>query len=437
MREITVIGAGLAGAEAACQISRRGMNVSLYEMRPNRMTEAHATSKCAELVCSNSFGSNSPHSASRLLKDEIERLGSFVLETAKQNNVPAGESLAVDRETFSEVVTKKLEENPLIKIHREDVKDIPQDGIVIVATGPLTTPELAQSISRLVGGDSLYFYDAISPIVSRESLDLDQMFFQNRYDKGESKDFLNIPLTRDEYYSFVDDLLRGDVVLPHDFEEAKYFEGCLPIEVIASRGKDTLAFGPMKPVGLMDTKSGHRPYAVIQLRTENQYKTAFNLVGFQTKLKYAEQLRIFRKLPGLKNAEFLRLGSMHRNTYLNSPLLLLPTLQLKLYPRIFIAGQLTGTEGYLESSATGLVAGINAVRLALGKALLTYPNVSMLGALLSAITDPQRKNFQPLNANFGILPPLEMSNLRRKLDRPTRNRLYSERSEKIMAEISP
>lgn len=434
--QVTVIGGGLAGSEAAWQLAKRGIAVSLYEMRPTRPTEAHKTNQCAELVCSNSFGSLSDHSASRILKDEISSMGSLILETAREFAVPSGASLSVDRDKFSRAITLALESHPLIRLHREEVSVIPEKGIVIIATGPLTSPSLTSSLQHKVGGTSLYFYDAISPIVSADSLDLSKMYFANRWDKGESKDFLNIPLTQEQYDTLVDDLLSGEVVLPHNFEEEKYFEGCMPIEAIAARGRKTLAFGPMRPVGLRDPSTGKRPAAVIQLRTENEHKTAYNLVGFQTKLKYGEQLRVFRKLPGLENAEFLRLGSMHRNTYLNSPQVLKPTLQLRNDERVFIAGQLTGTEGYLESSATGLFAGLNAARLARGENLLTLPDTTMLGALLKSISDPTRIPFQPMNANMGVLPPVREEGDKKKIDKAVRNERMSRRSQAVMSQLS-
>jgi len=424
--KITVIGAGLAGSEASWQLAKQGLEVDLFEMRPVKMTPAHKGGGFSELVCSNSFGSDSPHAASRILKDELSALGSLTLQVARECSVPAGASLAVDRDKFSSAISQMLKTEPKIRIKNEEVTEIPKEGIVILATGPLTSQALASSLSSLLGGLSLYFYDAISPIVSADSLDYSKMFFANRYDKGETADFLNIPMSKEEYDTFIQDILSGEVVLPHDFEEEKYFEGCMPIEAIAARGHRTLAFGPMKPVGLNDPKTGKRAYAVIQLRAENQHKTAFNLVGFQTKLRYKEQERIFRKLPGLENAEFLRLGCMHRNTFIDSPRLLLPTLQLKNEKRIFIAGQLTGTEGYLESSAGGLFAGLNAGRLAKGQEPFVLPVTTMLGALLGAITDENRKVFQPMNVNMGILPPvMEVGNKDKKL----RNQKHSERSQ--------
>jgi methylenetetrahydrofolate--tRNA-(uracil-5-)-methyltransferase len=426
-KTIHVIGAGLAGSEAAYQIAMRGIPVTLHEMRPEKMTEAHATSQFAELVCSNSFGSVSPNSASRILKDEINTLGGFVLSVAEAIAVPAGASLAVDRLKLSQIVTETLENHPLVTIKREEVTEIPKDEISILATGPLTSQNLIRSLKPIFGDNSLYFYDAISPIVSTDSLNLEKLYFANRYDKGETKDFLNIPLTEEEYNTLVDDLLSGEVVLPHNFEEEKYFESCMPIEAIAARGRKTLAFGPMKPVGLNDPKTGKRPFAVVQLRTENRYKTAYNLVGFQTKLKYKEQERIFRKLPGLEQAEFLRLGSMHRNTYIDSPRLLHSSLQLKSQPQVFIAGQLTGTEGYLESTATGLMAAVNATQFYQDQPCFILPEKTMLGSLLNTITDPSRLSFQPMNVNMGLLPPLEGFSGK---DKKVKNALLSERSQK-------
>ncbi|NBY19685.1 methylenetetrahydrofolate--tRNA-(uracil(54)-C(5))-methyltransferase (FADH(2)-oxidizing) TrmFO, partial [bacterium] len=393
---IHVIGGGLAGSEATFQIAMRGIPVILHEMRPTQKTEAHTTSQLAELVCSNSFGSVSPNSASRILKDELKELGAFVLSVAESAAVPAGASLAVDRIKLSEIVTDRLENHPLVTIKREEVNELPADAITILATGPLTSPKLIKSLQPIFGDNSLYFYDAISPIVSTDSLNLDKIFCANRYDKGETKDFLNIPLTEEQYNTLVDDLLSGEVVLPHNFEEEKYFESCMPIEAIAARGRKTLAFGPMKPVGLTDPTTGKRPFAVIQLRTENRHKTSYNLVGFQTKLKYKEQERIFRKLPGLESADFLRLGSMHRNTYIDSPRLLDSSLSLRKNQKVFVAGQLTGTEGYLESTATGLLAGINAAQLYLDRPSYELPETTILGALLQTITDSNRTNFQPM-----------------------------------------
>jgi methylenetetrahydrofolate--tRNA-(uracil-5-)-methyltransferase len=419
---VTVIGAGLAGSEAAWQLAERQIPVTLYEMRPTKMTQAHVSPDFAELVCSNSLGSDTPHSASRILKEELELLGSFVLRSARHCQVPAGNSLAVDREKFSAHITEVLEKHPLVEIRREELTSLPDD-LAILATGPLTTAPLTEALAQRLGEKSLYFYDAISPIVSADSLDFDKMYFASRYGKGEP-DFLNLPLSETQYDEFLNELLGAEVVLPHDFEEERYFESCLPIEALASRGRLTLAFGPMKPVGLSHPKTGQRAFAVIQLRTENQFRTAYNLVGFQTKMKYKEQERIFRELPGLESAEFLRLGSMHRNTYVDSPRHLLPTLQLKKFPKLFVAGQLTGTEGYLESSATGLFAARNAAHLFKGEPMETLPRGTMLGALLSAITQPDRSPFQPMNVNMGILPPLSVP-IRK--DKQRRNAAHADR----------
>jgi methylenetetrahydrofolate--tRNA-(uracil-5-)-methyltransferase len=430
MERITVIGGGLAGCEAAWQIARHGIAVDLFEMRPVRPTPAHKTDRLSELVCSNSFGSDSAGSASRLLKDELNVLEGFVLATARRAQVPAGASLAVDRDVFSHDISQALENHPNIRLHRQEVLQIPETGIVVVATGPLTSDALARDLAERVGQASLYFYDAISPIVATESLDLTKIYRANRYGKGDSQDFLNIPLDKAQYNTLVDDLLSGEVVLPHDFEEEKYFEGCMPVEAIAARGRMTLAFGPMRPVGLIDPNTGRRPFAVIQLRTENAFLTAYNLVGFQTKLKYGEQQRIFRKLPGLENAEFLRLGCMHRNTYLDSPRVLTPSLQFRKDERILLAGQLTGTEGYLESTATGWLAGTNAARLARGLDPIVLPPETMLGALTHTITDATKKNFQPINSNLGILPPLSIPVRDKKL----RHLAQAERSHTVLAQ---
>jgi len=431
VKQITILGGGLAGSEAALQLASNGLRVQLHEMRPVVKTPAHQTSKMAELVCSNSFGSDTAHSASGILKRELLSLGCQLLPIAYAQRVPAGASLAVDRELFSAQITAALQSHPMIEIVRGEATIIPRDQLTIVATGPLTSQALSQDIRKLVGLESLYFYDAISPIVSADSLEMEELYFGNRYDKGDEKDFLNIPLNEEQYETLVDDLLSGDVMLPHDFEEEKYFEGCMPIEALAARGRRTLAFGPMKPVGLNHPKTGKRAHAVIQLRAENTYRTAYNLVGFQTKLKYPEQLRIFKKLPGLHEAEFLRLGSMHRNTYLNSPRVLAPSLQLNHHPLICIAGQLTGTEGYLESIATGLVAARTCQAIAEGRSPKTLPLTSMLGAILSTITDSTRLNFQPINANFGVLPPLDGNRVR---DKTLRNTMHAERSEKTLVD---
>jgi len=401
---VRIVGGGLAGAEAAYQLARRGECVELYEMRPHRMTEAHATGNLGELVCSNSLRSSLITAPAGVLKEEMRRLDSLVIRVAEDNRVPAGSALAVDRESFARGLTQAVEALPKVRIHREEVKDIPS-GIVILATGPLTSPALSQQLVSLLGSQHLYFYDAISPIVSAESINLNVAFRAARYEKGDD-DYLNLPLTRDEYYRFIDALLTAERVPTHSFERFVPFEGCMPIEEIADRGKETLAFGPMRAVGLIDLRSGQRPYAVVQLRQENQEKTLYNLVGFQTKMTYAAQRRVFAMIPGLENAEFVRLGSLHRNTFINSPQHLCPTLQWRQRSNLFFAGQMTGVEGYIESAATGLVAGVNAARLIAEEPPVVPPPTTALGALLRYITDPERKSFQPMNVNFGLLPPL-------------------------------
>lgn len=400
-----MIGAGLAGSETAWQLAERGIEVDLYEMRPHKKTPAHQTDRFAELVCSNSLGSTALPSASAILKEELTQLNAMVLAAAYRHQVPAGASLAVDRENFSKEITEKLRAHPKIDIHEAVLETLPKDTVTVMATGPLTDENLAKDLAQTIGQRSLYFYDAISPIVSTESLDLSQMYYATRYGKGDP-DFLNIPLNEAQYLNLVEDLLSGEKMVAHEFEEEKYFEACMPIETLAARGPKTLCFGPMKPVGL-NLPSGERPYAVIQLRTENRHFTAYNLVGFQTKLKHSEQKRVFRKLPGMANAEFIRLGSIHRNTFVDSPHVLLPTLQLRARHNVFLAGQLTGTEGYLESTATGLLAALQVVAWINDRPLPPPPQETMLGALVGAITDPNKKDFQPLNSNFFILPPLE------------------------------
>jgi methylenetetrahydrofolate--tRNA-(uracil-5-)-methyltransferase len=403
-KPVRIIGGGLAGAEAACQLARRGVAVELYEMRPSKMTEAHATDHFGELVCSNSLRSNSLTAPAGLWKEEMRRLDSAVLRVAENNRVPAGSALAVDRALFARRLTQLVEALPSVRIRREEVDEIPS-GIVILATGPLTSPALARQLVGLLGSDHLYFYDAISPIVTAESIDLNVAFRASRYDRG-GDDYLNLPLTREQYDRFVEAVVAAERVPTHSFERFVPFQGCMPIEEMADRGKETLAFGPMKAVGLIDPRSGKRPYAVVQLRQENQEKTLYNLVGFQTKMTYPEQRRVFAMIPGLARAEFARLGSLHRNTFINSPRHLLSTLQWRQRTDLFFAGQITGVEGYIESAATGLLAGINASRLVAGKPPVVPPPTTALGALLRYITEPERKNFQPMNANFGLLPCL-------------------------------
>jgi methylenetetrahydrofolate--tRNA-(uracil-5-)-methyltransferase len=403
--EVVVIGAGLAGSEASWQIAQRGVKVILYEMRPFKMTPAHKTDKFAELVCSNSLRSKELHKAVGLLKEELKMLKSLIMESAINCEIEGGKALVVDRECFANYITQKILNHSLIKIKREEVTEIPKDKIVIVATGPLTSESLAKNLAELIEIPYLHFYDAISPIVYADSINWEKVFVADRYGEGEGS-YVNCPLTKEEYEKFVEELLKAEKVPLHPFEDPKYFEGCLPIEVMAERGKDTLRYGPMKPTGLIDPKTGKEPYAVVQLRPENKEKTLYNMVGFQTKLKYQEQIRIFRMIPGLEKAEFARLGSIHRNTFVNAPLVLEPTLQLKKFPNIFLAGQITGVEGYVESTAMGLIAGINAERLAKGKPLVIPPKETAIGALINYLQTANPKYFQPMNINWGLFPPL-------------------------------
>jgi methylenetetrahydrofolate--tRNA-(uracil-5-)-methyltransferase len=402
---VRIIGGGLAGAEAAWQLARRGVAVELFEMRPKRMTEAHATGNLAELVCSNSLRSDSLTAPAGLLKAEMRRLDSLVIRSAESHSVPAGSALAVDRDAFSRSLTATVEGLRSVQIIREEIREIPHQGIVILATGPLTSPALSQDLSASLGEDHLYFYDAISPIVTAESIDLSVAFRASRYDKG-GDDYVNLPMTCEEYYRFVEALVAAERVPTYSFERFVPFEGCMPIEEMADRGRDTLAFGPMRAVGLIDPRTGKRPYAVVQLRQENHEKSLYNLVGFQTKMTYPEQRRVFARIPGLADAEFVRLGSLHRNTFINSPQHLIATLQWRRRETVFFAGQMTGVEGYIESAATGLLAGINAAKLIAGQAPVVPPATTALGALLRYITDPERKRFQPMNVNFGLIPPL-------------------------------
>lgn len=401
---VTVIGAGLAGSEAAWQLASRGVAVRLYEMRPVRATEAHHTKGFAELVCSNSLRSASLDTAIGLLKEELRRLNSLVMAAADVARVPAGSALAVDRIIFSQYITETLTRHPQIEVCREEVCELPS-GITIVASGPLTSSTLSSQLRNLFGSEYLYFYDAIAPVVTTDSINTAVAFRASRYDHGD--DYFNCPLTREEYYRFIEELLAAEKVPEKDFERAIYFEGCLPIEEMARRGKDTLAFGPMKPVGLIDPRTGARPYAVVQLRQDDRAGTLWNLVGFQTKMTYSEQRRVFHLIPGLEKAEFVRLGSLHRNTFIDSPRLLLPTLQLKDHHNLFFAGQMIGVEGYLESAAAGLLAGLNAGRLSQGLPPLTAPTTTSLGSMIAYISSDERRNFQPMNANYGLFPPLE------------------------------
>ena len=413
---ITVIGAGLAGSEASWQIARRGLPVRLFEMRPGRPTPAHRTDRMAELVCSNSLKSLDPGNAHGLLKEEMDRLGSVVLECAMEHRVPAGAALAVDRDRFAAAVTARLEAEPRITIVREEAREIPGDGIVILAAGPLVSDDLAASIAGFTGQDHLYFYDAIAPVVEADSIDRSVVFAASRYGKGDGDDYLNCPMTEEEYARFIDELLAGEKAPLHEFDTTPFFEGCLPIEEMARRGRETLRFGPMKPVGLVDPRDGRRPWAVVQLRQDNLAAEHYSMVGFQTQLRWPEQQRVFRLIPGLAGASFVRLGQVHRNCYINAPRVLVPTLQTRKRPELFFAGQISGVEGYSESAATGLLAGINAARLAGGGEPLALPETTMLGALCRYIAGADPDEFQPTNASFGILPP-PPAHIRRKRDR--------------------
>lgn len=408
---VHVIGGGLAGSEAAWQLARAGVPVILHEMRPMRMTEAHVTGHLAELVCSNSFRSDDAnYNAVGLLHEEMRRCGSLIMTAADVHKVPAGGALAVDRVGFAAAVESALAAEPLVTLDRAEVLSLPPEnwGNTIVATGPLTSPELAHSIRKTTGEDSLAFFDAIAPIVHRESINFEKAWFQSRYDKGDGTDYINCPLDRDQYNAFIDALLAGEKTDFHEWERTTpYFEGCLPIEVMAARGRDTLAYGPMKPVGLTDPRTGRRAHAVVQLRQDNALGTLFNIVGFQTKLKHGEQVRIFRTIPGLENAEFARLGGLHRNTFLNSPKLLDAELRLKTQPHIRFAGQITGVEGYVESAAIGLLAGRFATAAHHGERTTSPPPTTALGALLHHITGgANAETFQPMNANFGLFPEI-------------------------------
>jgi methylenetetrahydrofolate--tRNA-(uracil-5-)-methyltransferase len=400
--KLIVIGGGLAGSEAAWQAAGRGVRVVLYEMRPAKLTEAHRTGMLGELVCSNSLRSNDVYSAPGLLKKELSMAGSLIMAAAQASTVPAGSALAVDRGLFADFITRSLSDNPLVEIIREEVTSLPETA-AIIATGPLTSEGMSRSLSDLLGGDYLYFYDAIAPIIDAESIEGDKVYRASRYGKG-GDDYLNCPMTKDEYDAFYTALTEADRVTAREFEEQRVFEGCMPIEVMASRGEATLRFGPMKPVGLPDPATGKEPYAVVQLRAENRERTAYNMVGFQTRLKWPEQSRVFRMISGLKQAEFLRFGSLHRNTFIHGPLFLNKDLTLKNREKIFIAGQITGVEGYIESTAIGLVAGINAAAALKGLRSEEVPVSTSHGALIGHITGSDNRDFQPSNINFGLFP---------------------------------
>ena len=441
---ITVIGGGLAGCEAAYQIAKRGINVKLYEMKPEKFSPAHTNSNLAEIVCSNSFKSNLPTNACGLLKEELRKLDSLLISCADETSVPAGQALAVDREKFSELVTTKLKSMDNIKVIHEEVKEIPKDSITIIATGPLTSEEMAKKISEFTGKEELFFYDAAAPIVTKESIDFNIAFYGDRYSQEkkkeesieewkirqekEPKSYINLPMNKEEYENFCNELINAEVVTLHEFEKREIFEGCMPIEVMANRGIDTLRFGPLKPVGFDDPRYSKRPYAVVQLRQDNKEGTIYNLVGFQTNLKFGEQKRVFSLIPGLENADFIKYGVMHRNTYINSSKLLLPDYSMKQNSRLFFAGQITGVEGYVESISSGLLAGINAVNRLQNKDSVIFPEQTMIGALTKYIST-ENKKFQPMNANFGIIPELDGERIK---DKKFKYSKLSERSLEII-----
>ncbi len=402
---VTIVGGGLAGCEAAWQLTRRGIPVELHEMRPARGTAAHVTCDLGELVCSNSFRNATLETAVGLLKEEMRALGSLVIRLADAHRVPAGACLAVDRTSFARALTATIEAEPLVRIVRDEVTAIP-DGVVILATGPLTSPALSDALADILGSRHLYFYDAIAPTVTTDSIDTTVAWRQSRWDKG-GEDYVNCPLDRDRYYAFVEAVLAAEKVPTRDFERAVYFEGCMPIEEMARRGRDTLAFGPMRPVGLVDPRTGRRPFAAVQLRQDDAAALLYNMVGFQTKMTYPEQRRVFRMIPGLERAEFVRLGSLHRNTYVNAPDLLLPSLQVTARKSLFLAGQIVGVEGYVESAAMGILAGMNAASWLRGEPMAVPPRTTAMGSLLAYVTERGKKHFQPMNANYGLFPPLD------------------------------
>jgi methylenetetrahydrofolate--tRNA-(uracil-5-)-methyltransferase len=426
--DVIVIGGGLAGSEAAWQLAERGYSVQLYEMRPEKQTGAHVSNRLSELVCSNSLGSRLPDRATGLLQQELKMLRSLLLDAAYRSAVPAGGALAVDREVFAEIVTKSLEEHPNITIIREEVQQIPSNKPVIIASGPLTSPDLAAGIASLTGQDHLYFYDAISPIVEVDSINMDIAFRANRYDRGETEegDYINCPMNKEQYLAFVQALRDAGIIELRDFErdDPNFFEGCVPIEQLAQRGDDTLAYGPMRPVGLTDPRTGRWPHAVVQLRRDNLVGSLYNIVGFQTNIRWGEQRDILRMIPGLENAVFARFGQMHRNTFINSPTLLKPTMQFRQRDDLYFAGQITGMEGYMGNVASGLIAGINLARQLAGQDNWVAPQTTMLGALCHYITHAEPKEFQPMKANFGIIPDLE----KRIRNRQGRKQAYSERA---------
>lgn len=422
-KHVTIIGAGLAGSEAAWQAANAGVKVTLYEMRPKKSSPAHHTEQFAELVCSNSFRAKGLGNAVGVLKEEMRQFNSLIMSAAAKHEVPAGGALAVDRHLFSAEVTKQLKNHPNITVVNEEITEIPADGITVIATGPLTSESLAKSIVEMTDSEGLYFYDAAAPIIEKSSIDMDKVYLKSRYDKGEAA-YLNCPMSKEEFYAFREALVAAEVAPLNSFEKETYFEGCMPIEVMANRGEKTMLFGPMKPVGLEDPKTGKRPYAVVQLRQDNAAGSLYNIVGFQTHLKWGEQKRIIQMIPGLENAEIVRYGVMHRNTFMNSPEFLLPTYQAQGDERLFFAGQMTGVEGYVESAASGLLAGLNAARLAQEKAPLIFPRETAMGALAYYITHTDAKHFQPMNVNFGIIADLP----ERIRDKKERNEQLAQRA---------
>ncbi|WP_028782776.1 FADH(2)-oxidizing methylenetetrahydrofolate--tRNA-(uracil(54)-C(5))-methyltransferase TrmFO [Thalassobacillus devorans] len=422
-QHVTVIGAGLAGSEAAWQLAKRGISVHLYEMRPSKQTPAHHTDKFAELVCSNSLRANSLTNAVGVIKEEMRTLDSIIIQAADQSQVPAGGALAVDRHEFAGYVTEHVKNHPNVTVYNEEIGEIPVDGPVIVATGPLTSESLSAHLKEMTGEEYLYFYDAAAPIIEKDSIDMDKVYLKSRYDKGEAA-YLNCPMTEEEFNRFYEALIAAETVPLKEFEKEIFFEGCMPIEVMAQRGKKTMTFGPLKPVGLEDPKTGKTPYAVVQLRQDDSAGTLYNMVGFQTHLKWGPQKEVFRLIPGLENAEIVRYGVMHRNTFINSPNLLKATYQYKDKKDLFFAGQMTGVEGYVESAAAGLIAGINAARLLQGKEPVVLPHETMMGSMAHYITTTSPKHFQPMNANFGLIKPLE-NKIKNKKER---NDAYAKRA---------
>lgn len=432
MKKVIIVGAGMAGSEAAWQVAQRGIKVDLYEMRPEKSTPAHKTEKFAELVCSNSLRGAGLENAVGLLKEEMRQLNSIIMESADINRVPAGGALAVDREGFSQYITDKVKNHPNVTVINKEIETIPQEdaAITIIASGPLTSEVLAKSIGELTGQDYFYFYDAAAPLISKESIDMSKAYRASRYGKG-TADYINCPMDKEEYEKFWQELTTAELAPIKEFEKAKFFEGCMPVEEMARRGIDTLLYGPLKPVGLEDPKTGKRPYAVVQLRQDNAADSLYNIVGFQTHLKWPEQKRVFGLIPGLENAEFVRYGVMHRNTFINSPELLRPTLQYKDRDDLLFAGQMTGVEGYIESAASGLVAGVNAAYLAKGENPVIFPEQTAHGSMCKYITSAVAKHFQPMNANFGLMPPLE----ERIRDKKLKKQKIAERALEFLAKF--